>query len=125
MAAAGTAGMVVAGGMAAGWNVIGLLAENLPWIGVAYHMLNEIADIVDTRNSMQVLYAIETCGDPQSRQSANENRRSRVDMTLFVSPVFRLAGAAPGLILRKCAPVVFILANRTNVLGWSLYGSLC
>ncbi|CAM9908463.1 unnamed protein product [Scytosiphon promiscuus] len=53
MAAAGTAGMVVAGGMAAGWNVIGLLAENLPWIGVAYHMLNEIADIVDTRNGMQ------------------------------------------------------------------------
>lgn len=54
MAAAGTAGMVIAGGMAAGWNVIGLVAQNLPWIGVAYHTLNEIADIVDTKNSMQV-----------------------------------------------------------------------
>lgn len=54
MAAAGTAGMAIAGGMAAGWNVIGLVAENLPWIGVAYHMLNEIADIVDTKNAMQV-----------------------------------------------------------------------
>lgn len=54
MAAAGTAGMAIAGGLTAGWNVIGLVAENLPWIGVAYHMLNEIADIVDTKNGMQV-----------------------------------------------------------------------
>lgn len=54
MAAAGTAGVAIAGGMAAGWNVIGVVAENLPWIGVAYHMLNEIADIVDTKNAMQV-----------------------------------------------------------------------
>lgn len=54
MAAAGTAGMAIAGGLTAGWNVIGLLAENLPWIGVAYHMLNEVADIVDTKNAMQV-----------------------------------------------------------------------
>lgn len=54
MAAAGTAGMAIAGGLAAGWNVIGVVAENLPWIGVAYHMLNEVADIVDTKNAMQV-----------------------------------------------------------------------
>lgn len=56
MAAAGTAGMAIAGGLAAGWNVIGLVAENLPWIGVAYHMLNEVADIVDTKNAMQVCF---------------------------------------------------------------------
>lgn len=54
MAAAGTAGMVVAGGINVGWNVLGVVAENLPWIGVAYHMLNEIADIVDTKNAMEV-----------------------------------------------------------------------
>lgn len=54
MAAAGTAGVAIAGGLAAGWNVIGAVAENLPWIGVAYHMLNEIADIVDTKNALQV-----------------------------------------------------------------------
>ncbi|CAM9187175.1 unnamed protein product [Pylaiella littoralis] len=53
MAAAGTAGMVVAGGINVGWNVLGVVAENLPWIGVAYHMLNEIADIVDTKNAME------------------------------------------------------------------------
>eukprot|EP00903_Cladosiphon_okamuranus_P015667 g14469.t1 len=53
VAAAGTAGMAIAGGLTAGWNVIGLVAQNLPWIGVAYHMLNEIADTVDTKNAMQ------------------------------------------------------------------------
>lgn len=58
MAAAGTAGVVIAGGMAAGWNVLGIVAENIPWIGVAYHMLNEIADIVDTRNAMQVPFLL-------------------------------------------------------------------
>lgn len=58
IAAAGTAGVVIAGGMAAGWNVIGLLAENLPWIGVAYHLLNEIADIVDTKQGLQVDFYI-------------------------------------------------------------------
>ncbi|CAM9266255.1 unnamed protein product, partial [Sphacelaria rigidula] len=52
-AAAGTAAAVIAGGMATGWNVVGVLAENLPWVAVAYHMLNEIADMVDTRNNMQ------------------------------------------------------------------------
>lgn len=46
--------MVIAGGMAAGWNVVGVLAENLPWVGVAYHMLNEIADMVDTKGALQV-----------------------------------------------------------------------
>ncbi|CAN0440080.1 unnamed protein product [Pylaiella littoralis] len=53
MAAAGTAGMIIAGGINAGWNVVGVMAENLPWIGVAYHMLNEIADMVDTKNAME------------------------------------------------------------------------
>ncbi|CAN0434518.1 unnamed protein product [Pylaiella littoralis] len=53
MAAAGSAGMVIAGGLSAGWNVVGVVAEHLPWIGVAYHMLNEIADIVDTKNAME------------------------------------------------------------------------
>lgn len=54
VAAAGTAGVVIAGGMAAGWNVLGIVAENLPWVGVAYHMLNEIADMVDTKHGMEV-----------------------------------------------------------------------
>lgn len=56
IAAAGTAGLAIAGTMAVGWNVVGLLAENLPWIGVAYNLLNEIIEIVDTKNGMKVLY---------------------------------------------------------------------
>lgn len=52
--AVGSAGAAITGGMALGWNMVGVLAEGLPWIGVAYHMLNQIADSVDTRNAMQV-----------------------------------------------------------------------
>ncbi|CAM9513683.1 unnamed protein product [Ectocarpus fasciculatus] len=51
--AVGSAGAAITGGMALGWNMVGVLAEGLPWIGVAYHMLNQIADSVDTRNAMQ------------------------------------------------------------------------
>ncbi|CAN0363125.1 unnamed protein product, partial [Ectocarpus sp. 12 AP-2014] len=51
--AVGSAGAAITGGMALGWNMVGVLAEGLPWIGVAYHMLNQLADSVDTRNAMQ------------------------------------------------------------------------
>lgn len=54
LAAAGTAGVVAAGGMAAGWNVLGLIADNLPWVGVAYYLLNDILDMVDTKHDMEV-----------------------------------------------------------------------
>lgn len=55
VAAAGTAGMAIAGGTAAGWNMLGIVAEHLPWIGVAYQILNEIGDIVETKKGMEVL----------------------------------------------------------------------
>ncbi|CAB1102808.1 unnamed protein product [Ectocarpus sp. CCAP 1310/34] len=48
-----SAGATIAGGMALGLNMVGVLAESLPWIGVACHMLNHIADSVDTRDAMQ------------------------------------------------------------------------
>lgn len=48
---------MIAGGMAAGLDVVGILAEHLPWVAVAYHMLKEIYDMVDTKNNMEVLAA--------------------------------------------------------------------
>lgn len=56
MAAAGAAGMMIVGGLYQGWEVVSQVAETLPWIGVAFYLLNDLVDIVDTKFELEVRY---------------------------------------------------------------------
>lgn len=54
MAAVGAAGMVIAGRVYYGWDVVSRVAETLPWIGAAFFLLNDLVDIVDTKFELEV-----------------------------------------------------------------------
>lgn len=61
MAAAGAAGVMLVGGVYQGWEVVSQVAETLPWIGVAFYLLNDLVEIVDTKFELEV-----RCHSPMS-----------------------------------------------------------
>lgn len=54
MAAVGAAGVVIAGRVYYGWDVVSRVAETLPWIGAAFCLLNDLVDVVDTKLELEV-----------------------------------------------------------------------
>lgn len=83
MAAMGAAGVMVVGGVYQGWEVVSRVAETLPWIGVAFYLLNDLVDIVDTKFELEV-----RCYSPISIATVNYGLRGSVTTraTRILSP---------------------------------------
>lgn len=54
LAAVGATGVMIAGGVYYGWEVVSRVAETLPWIGVAFCLLNDLVDIADAKFELEV-----------------------------------------------------------------------